>query len=97
MRRSVLALALFMICASPTGAHAFELPVEADKAAHFGLSYALTDQLMRAGLPADQAVIAILFVGWFKEVADGRVDPGDLGADAAGCLAAAYLRVRLGW
>ncbi len=86
-----------MVLASPVRAEGFKLPIETDKAAHFGVSYVITDQLMRAGLPPDQAMIATFFIGWFKEVADGRVDPGDLGADVAGSLAAAYLRVQLGW
>lgn len=97
MTRLALTVFLVALLASPARAEGFQLPLETDKAAHFGLSYVMTDQLMRAGMPPDQAVIATFFMGWLKEVADGRVDPGDLGADAAGCLAAAYLRVHLGW
>lgn len=97
MRHALLAAFLVLALAAPARAEGFPLPVEVDKAAHFGLSYVMTDQLLRAGLRPEQALICALFVGWAKEVADGRVDAGDLGADAAGCLAAAYLRVQLGW
>lgn len=97
LRSGALAAVLVLALATPARAEGFKLPIEADKAAHFGLSYVIADQLMRAGLPPDQAMIATFFIGWFKEVSDGRVDPGDLGADAAGCLSAAYLRVQLGW
>lgn len=74
-------------------ASALDLPVPVDKVAHFGVSYVVTDQLIRTGMPREQAVATMLFVGWLKEVVDDRVDPYDLAADAAGALTAAYVRV----
>ena len=72
---------------------ALDLPIPVDKAAHFGVSYVVTDQLMRAGMRPEQAVGVTLFGGWLKEVVDRQFDATDLAADAAGALAAAYLRV----
>ena len=97
MRTLLTALLFLMIAATPVHAETSWLPIPVDNAAHFGLSYVMTDQLMRSGLPPAEALAVSLFVGWFKEVADGRIDPLDLTADAAGSLAAAYLRVQLGW
>ncbi|MEB3328709.1 MAG: hypothetical protein VKQ33_05705 [Candidatus Sericytochromatia bacterium] len=72
-------------------------PVPVDKVAHFGVSYVLTDQLQRAGVPPAQAIAVTLLIGWLKEVLDGQVDGGDLAADAAGSLAAAFLRLEVPW
>ena len=73
------------------------VPLAVDKVAHFGLSYVITDQLQRAGVPSEQAIAVTLLIGWLKEVHDGQLDAGDLAADAAGSLAAAFLRVELPW
>lgn len=97
MRTLLTSLLFLMVLAGPARAETAWLPVPVDKAAHFGLSYVMTDQLLRAGLPPAEALAIAFFVGWFKEVADGRIDPGDLGADAAGCLAAAFVRVQFHW
>ena len=85
------ALGLWMGLQGP--ATALDLPAPTDKVAHFGVSYVVTDQLIRSGMTREQAVATTLFVGWVKEVVDDRVDPYDLAADAAGALAAAYVRV----
>ncbi|MFN3431204.1 MAG: hypothetical protein ACK46X_14780 [Candidatus Sericytochromatia bacterium] len=83
-----------LLAIGPTApALALDLPIPVDKAAHFGVSYVVTDQLMRAGMRPEQAVGVTLFGGWLKEVLDRQFDPTDLAADAAGALAAAYLRV----
>lgn len=89
--RSLIALTLVAGLARP--ALALDLPVATDKAAHFGVSYVMTDQLMRAGLSPEQAVALCLTLGWLKEMLDARPDPGDMAADAAGALAAGYVRV----
>lgn len=78
-----------------TPAAAFDLGVPTDKAAHFGVSYVLTDQLVRLGLSREEALAATLAAGWLKEVTDPRPDPLDMAANLAGALAAAYLRVEL--
>jgi hypothetical protein len=78
-----------------TPASALDLPVPTDKVAHFGVSYIMTDQLMRLGAKPEAAIGATLFVGWLKEVVDQRFDPYDLAADTAGSLMAAYVRVHL--
>ncbi|MNT65628.1 hypothetical protein D3C72_2036240 [compost metagenome] len=76
-------------------AWAIDLPVPVDKAAHFGISYAVTDQLIRLGATPEQAVGITIFGGWLKEVLDRQFDPYDMAADVAGALAAGYLRVEL--
>lgn len=91
--RGIITLAVLAGLAGP--AYALDLPVATDKAAHFGVSYVMTDQLMRAGLTPEQAVALCLTLGWLKEMLDARPDPGDMAADAAGALAAGY--VRLEW
>lgn len=90
-RRSLAAALAISLFAAP--ARAIELPIPVDKAAHFGLSYVITDQLMRAGMPPTQAAALTFGVGWLKEVTDPVLDPGDLLADGLGCLAAAYVHV----
>lgn len=92
--RPLLTLALVAATAAPARAWS---PLPVDKAAHFGLSYVVMDQLMRAGVPVEQALVATMLVGWLKEVTDGEIDGGDLAADAAGCLAAGFLRVQFRW
>lgn len=92
-RQGVGLLALVLGLAWSTPAKALDLPVPVDKVAHFGVCYILTDQLVRAGMPREQAVVTTLFVGWLKEVVDNQVDPSDLAADAAGALVAGYVRV----
>jgi hypothetical protein len=87
-----LATAVWFGCAP--GALALNLPVPTDKVAHFGVSYILTDQLIRMGARPEEAIGATLFVGWLKEVVDKPFDPYDLAADAAGSLMAAYVRVQ---
>lgn len=96
MMTQALLLALLGGFAGPGDAAPW-LPVPTDKAAHFGVSYVMTDQLVRAGFRPEHAVILTLLVGWMKEVFDDRIDPGDLGANAAGSLAAAYLNLRWAW
>lgn len=76
-------------------AEALDLPVPVDKAAHFGVSYVVADQLMRAGMRPEHAVGVTVFGGWVKELLDRQFDAGDLAADAAGALAAAYIRVEI--
>lgn len=96
--RAGAALFAALLCLSspaPAQAQVLDLSSVTDKAAHFGVSYVLTDQLMRMGARPEQAVGATIFVGWLKEVVDRRFDPYDLAADAAGALAAGYLRVEL--
>jgi hypothetical protein len=89
----VVCLALASACRP-----AFALgPLPVDKVAHFGVSYVLTDQLQRAGVPPAQAIAVTLLIGWLKEVVDGRLDAGDLAADAAGSLSAAFLRLEVPW
>lgn len=90
-KAGLLTLALWSSLQAP--AAALDLPVPVDKVAHFGVCYVMTDQLVRAGLSREQAVAATLAVGWLKEVADNRLDPYDLAADAAGALTAAYVCV----
>lgn len=91
--RLIACLLAWVLTAPP--AMAFDLRVPADKAAHFGVSYAITDQLMRLGLTPEEAVAATLAAGWFKEVTDPRPDPLDMTANIAGALLAAYVRVEL--
>jgi hypothetical protein len=88
-----LATAAWLSAAAP--ACALTLPVPTDKVAHFGVSYIMTDQLMRLGLKPEAAIGATVFVGWVKEVVDQPFDPYDLAADTAGALMAAYFRVHL--
>lgn len=100
MRRWVLThvLGLALLCSSAGQARAAAwLPLPTDKVAHFGVSYVMTDQLMRAGFRPEHALMLTLLVGLIKEAFDDHIDPGDLGANAAGSLAAAYLNVRWGW
>lgn len=104
MRRLLLVTTL-LTCAWTTPAWAQSEPnvlisdtwtrVGVDRVAHFGLSYVITDQLMRAGLGPLPAIAATLLVGAAKELVDGKPDAFDFGADAAGSLAAAYLKVGL--
>lgn len=94
-RAKAALLAAFVCLSSAPPAQALDLSAATDKAAHFGVSYVLTDQLMRMGARPEQAIGATIFVGWLKEVVDQRFDPYDLAADAAGALAAGYLRVEL--
>lgn len=84
-----------MLAAAAPPAAALDLPVPVDKAAHFGVSYAVTDQLIRLGASPEQAVGITIFGGWLKEVLDRQFDPYDLAADVAGALAAGYLRVEV--
>ncbi|MEB3197643.1 MAG: hypothetical protein VKP62_10615 [Candidatus Sericytochromatia bacterium] len=70
-------------------------PVPVDKAAHFGLSYVITDQLIRAGRPVPEAVLITIALGGIKEVLDSQFDPLDLAADVSGSFAGAFLRFRL--
>lgn len=85
-----------LLVASALPARAWS-PVPVDKVAHFGVSYVLTDQLLRANVPLEQAIVVTLLVGWLKEVTDGEIDAGDLAADLAGSLSAGFIRVRVAW
>jgi hypothetical protein len=76
-------------------AQAVELPIPVDKAAHFAVSYVITDQFMRMGMGREQAVATTVFIGWAKEITDPQVDPYDLAADALGSVMAGYVRVEL--
>ena len=89
-------LSVFVATTAP-GVAASWLPIPADKAAHFGVSYVLTDQLLRVGLRPEQAVAVTLLVGLLKEMLDDQIDPGDLGANAAGSLTAGYMNWRISW
>ncbi|HEY9724653.1 MAG TPA: hypothetical protein V6D47_21805 [Oscillatoriaceae cyanobacterium] len=91
LNRSLAAVGFCLLLAAP--AQAVELPIPVDKAAHFGLSYAIADQLMRAGMPPTEAAATTFAVGWLKELTDPVVDPYDLLADGLGCLAAGYLHL----
>ena len=81
-----------MLVMTAEPARAFTLPVPVDKAAHFGVSYVMTDQLIRLGATREQALAVTLVLGLFKEVTDRPFDPYDMAANVAGALAAAYLR-----
>ncbi|MEB3285841.1 MAG: hypothetical protein VKN33_11190 [Candidatus Sericytochromatia bacterium] len=99
MRRVLITggLLITLLTQSPQAQAAAWLPVPTDKAAHFGVSYVLTDQLMRMGLRPEHAIMVTLVLGWVKEITDDHIDAGDLGADAAGSLAAAYLNWQFNW
>jgi hypothetical protein len=90
-RAAIGAVTAWLVMTAP--ASALDFPVDTDKVAHFGVSYIITDQLIRSGLTREQAVGTTLFVGWLKEVIDEHPDGYDLAADTAGALAAAYVRV----
>lgn len=86
---------LFTLTAMTSPVHAEGLPFT-DKAAHFGVSYVLTDQLVRVGVAPDVALMGVVGLGLAKELIDaqqGVFDFGDLSADIAGALCAGYLRL----
>jgi hypothetical protein len=97
LRRELIGAVLLVGCLWVTPAHA-EMTPFADKAAHFGLSYVMTDQLVRVGAPTDWAILGVIGIGLTKEFLDSRrgtFDFGDLTADIAGALCAGYLRLDL--
>lgn len=62
--------------------------IPADKAAHFGVSYVICDQLQRnAGFNRFWASVTTLAIGAAKEgLIDDHWDSGDFAADCAGVL-----------
>jgi hypothetical protein len=95
VHRRLAAVACLIALAPASPALALDIPIPTDKVAHFGVSYVMTDQLIRFGVRPEQAVGATLLAGWLKEVVDRQFDPYDFAADAAGALAAAYVRVEV--
>ena len=71
---------------APSLCYAQDIPV--DKAAHFGVSYVICDQLQRnAGFNRFWASVTTLAIGAAKEkFVDDHWDSGDFAADCAGVL-----------
>lgn len=64
-----------------------EASIPTDKAAHFGVSYVICDQLERnCGMNKFWAAFTTLAIGAAKEAFDDHWDSGDFAADCAGVL-----------
>ncbi len=97
LKSELIGVVLLVVCLWVRPAYA-EITPFTDKAAHFGLSYVMTDQLVRVGAPTDWAIFGVIGIGLTKELLDSRrgtFDFGDLSADIAGALCAGYLRINL--
>lgn len=84
MKKLIAGLAAGLVLTLPLSASA---SIPADKAAHFGVSYVICDQLERnCGFNKFWAGFTTLAIGAAKEALDDHWDGGDFAADCAGVL-----------
>lgn len=88
MRKLLITLTLALCALSPTCDARLQDDIGIDKAAHFGLSYVINDQLQRnAGFNPFWGTLTTIAIGAAKEKwIDSHFDGGDFAADCAGAL-----------
>ena len=89
MKRLIAVMVAGLVLALPLIANAASISdFPADKAAHFGVSYVICDQLERnCGMNKFWAAFTTLAIGAAKEAwIDDHWDSGDFAADCAGVL-----------
>ena len=88
MKRLIAGLVAGLVLTLPLPCHASISDFPADKAAHFGVSYVICDQLERnCGFNNFWAGFTALAIGAAKEAwIDDHWDGGDFAADCAGVL-----------
>lgn len=85
MKKLIAGITAGLVLALPLSA---EASIPADKAAHFGVSYVICDQLERnCGFNKFWSAFTTLAIGAAKEALDDHWDGGDFAADCAGVLA----------
>jgi hypothetical protein len=88
MKHLIAGITAGLMLALPLTANAASISdFPADKAAHFGVSYVICDQLERnCGFNKFWAGFTTLAIGAAKEALDDHWDGGDFAADCAGVL-----------
>jgi hypothetical protein len=88
MKKLIAGITAGLVLTLPLPANAASISdFPADKAAHFGVSYVICDQLERnCGFNKFWAGFTTLAIGAAKEALDDHWDGGDFAADCAGVL-----------
>ena len=88
MKKLIAVITAGIVLSLPLSANAASISdFPADKAAHFGVSYVICDQLHRnAGMNKFWASVTTLAIGAAKEALDDHWDGGDFAADCAGVI-----------